>query len=91
MLLCICIGRGLHMLRTTVMLPSSLKNRAQASAFKKGISLGELIRESLENALLQAKNAPRTDPFFEDRHFFDGDVPTDLSANHDEYLHDNIH
>ena len=79
------------MLRTTVMLPSSLKNKAQAFASKKGISVGELIRKSLEDTLLQAKSALPNDPFFEDTHFFTGDIPTDLSANHDEYLYDNIH
>jgi hypothetical protein len=79
------------MLRTTIMLPSSLKNRAQAFAFKKGISVGELIRESLESMLHQAKSERQTDPFFDDTHFFVGDIPTDLSAKHDEYLYDDIH
>ena len=75
------------MLRTTVMLPSNLKNKAQAFASKKGISVGELIRESLEIALLQAKGALCMDPFFEDTHFFTGDIPNDLSANHDKFFH----
>ncbi len=77
--------------RTTIMLPSSLKSRAQQFASKKGISVGELIRESLEQTLLQAKSQKKSDPFFSDLHFFDGDIPTDISANHDEYLYDNIH
>lgn len=76
------------MYRTTIMLPANLKNRAQQFAFKKGISFGELIREALESTLQQAK---KTDPFFDDQHFFDGDIPTDLSAKHDEYLYGDIY
>jgi hypothetical protein len=72
------------------MLPSNLKNRAQAFAAKRGISVGELIRESLEQTLHQAKGQ-RADPFFEDTHFYTGDVPTDFSSQHDDYLHDDIH
>jgi hypothetical protein len=74
------------MQRTTIMLPASLKNRARVFASKKGISVGELIREALEEALSQAKISQRSDPFFDDTHFFDGDIPTNLSAKHDEYL-----
>jgi len=79
------------MFRTTVMLPSSLKNRAQSFASKRGMSVGELIRESLEQTLQQAKDKVCTDPFFSDTHFFTGDIPSDLSAKHDEYLYDSIH
>lgn len=77
--------------RTTVMLPASLKSRARVFASKKGISVGELIRESLEETLHQAKILKKSDSFFEDKNFFNGDVPTDLSAKHDEYLYDDIH
>jgi hypothetical protein len=76
--------------RTTVMLPSSLKTRAQAYASKIGISVGELIRESLEATLHHAKGLQKSDPFFDDIHFFDGDIPSDLSSNLDEYLYGDI-
>jgi hypothetical protein len=72
------------------MLPVSLKNRAQLFALKKGISVGELIREALEETLHQAKITLKSDPFFDDTHFFHGDIPTDLSAKHDEYLYGDI-
>lgn len=75
--------------RTTIMLPSSLKNRAHVFASKLGISIGELIRESLEEKLHQAKTAKKSDPFFDDLNFFDGEIPADLSAKHDEYLKKN--
>jgi hypothetical protein len=77
--------------RTTIMLPASLKNRAKQFALKKGISVGELIREALEATLKQAKTMQKSDPFFDDAHFFDGDIPTDLSAKHDEYLYGDIY
>lgn len=78
------------MQRTTIMLPARLKNRARAFASKRGISVGELIRESLEEKL-ESKMESKSDPFFDDASFFKGNIPTDLSAKHDEYLDDNIH
>lgn len=75
-----------NMFRTTVMLPTNLKKRAQLFASKKGISFGELVRESLEEKLEQAKIAKKSDPFFDDSNFFNGDIPKDLSAKHDAYL-----
>lgn len=75
------------MLRTTIMLPYILKNKALGFASKRGLSLGELIRMSLEQTLLQAKSQQSADPFFDDTNFYSGDIPTDLSAAHDEYLY----
>ena len=43
------------MKRTTIMLPEELKNQAERSAASMGISLGELIRESLEARLKTLK------------------------------------
>jgi hypothetical protein len=70
------------------MLPPNLKNRAQLYASKKGISIGEMIRQALEEKLSQNQ---KTDPFFMDTSFFEGNIPKDLSFNHDEYLYDDIH
>jgi len=42
------------------MLPANLKNRAQLFASKKGISVGELIREALEETLRQVKGKKRS-------------------------------
>lgn len=77
--------------RTTIMLPAGLKNRAQLFATKKGVSVGELIRESLEETLYQAKRKQKSDSFFDDAHFFQGDIPKDLSAKLDEYLYGDIY
>ena len=77
--------------RTTILLPYDLKNKVHAFASKRGISVGELIRESLEEKLHQAKKKQKSDPFFDDLNFFIGDIPTDLAAKHDEYLNDYIY
>ncbi len=74
--------------RTTIMLPPDLKARAERRARDRGISLGELIRQSLATALTAA-GTPRlaSDPLFADDATWDGDTPPDLSAEHDRYLY----
>jgi len=72
------------MKRTTVMLPEALRRRAAFRARQRGISLGELIRDSLDAALPGASYDQ--DPLFEDV-IFDGPAPKDLSAKHDKYLY----
>jgi hypothetical protein len=75
------------MKRTTIMLPESLRRRALFRARQKGVSLGELIRDSLDAALPSLTDEAQADPLFEDV-VFDGPAPADLSANHDRYLYD---
>ena len=70
-----------------ITLPAELKTRAEALAREEGFSLAELIRTLLENRLKAAKPTEQ-DPFFADHETFGGDVPSDLSANHDKYLYD---
>lgn len=77
------------MKRTTILLPPELKHRAERVAHEEGISLAELIRESLE-ARLTHNNSER-DPFFKDHAVFEGDVPSDLSVHHDKYLYDDLY
>jgi hypothetical protein len=73
--------------RTTVMLPSELKNSAQHRAEEMGISLGELIRKLLENELRGTTQERRAaDPLFT-AGIFTGPAPTDLAENHDDYLY----
>ena len=72
------------MKRTTIMLPEALRRRAASRAKQRGISLGELIRTSLDTALPAASEE---DPLFEDV-IFDGPAPRDLAAKHDQYLYD---
>jgi hypothetical protein len=70
------------------MLPLELKEKAMRRARERGISLGEFLRESLELALNSGASKNRKDdPLFADRAVFDGDVPSDLSENHDRYLY----
>ena len=76
------------MKRTTVMLPQDLKMRAVRFANDMGVSLGELIRESLESVLSRSKKKAATDDsLFSDNAVFKGKCPGDLSKNHDYYLY----
>ena len=75
------------MKRTTVMLPAELRRRAFIRARERGVSLGELIRESLDSALPTAAPARADDPLFADSAVFAGKAPKDLSAAHDRYLY----
>lgn len=76
------------MKRTTVMIPEDLKIQAVKHANLAGISLGGFIRKALERAL-EPPNGDKLadDPFFTDRVVFNGETPSDLARNHDEYLY----
>lgn len=77
------------MQRTTVMLPPKLKLQARRQAKKRGVSLSELIRESLETVLDTVEvNQRVSDSLFADEAVFMGDAPSDLSHNHDRYLYE---
>lgn len=75
------------MKRTTIMLPSELKIRALQKANQMGISLAELIRESLETILSDSKEQAINDPLFNDDDIFHDQGPRDLAQNHDRYLY----
>ena len=75
------------MQRTTVMLPAALKDKALRFARKKRVSLGELIRDSLASVLSRSPGDNK-DPLFDDKVFFRGNIPGDLSKNHDKYLYE---
>ena len=68
------------------MLPVDLKQRASSLAERLGISLGELIRRSLEAAINGNSGEIREDPFFADRAVYTGPTPPHLSADHDDFL-----
>lgn len=76
------------MQRTTVMLPQDLKLQAERHARELGVSLGGLIRESLE-AMMRGSDGDRStvDPFFSDNAVYVGEAPRGLSVNHDGYLY----
>ena len=73
--------------RTTIMLPLPLKRRARIQAERMGISLSELIRESLEASLAGRAGEVREDALYGDDAVYDGPAPTDLAAGHDAYLY----
>jgi plasmid stability protein len=75
------------MKRTTVMLPDDLRRRAFVRARERGVSLGELIRESLDAAVPASSPARAVDSLFTDSAVFAGKAPKDLSAAHDGYLY----
>jgi len=75
------------MKRTTIMLPEELHRRATDRARQRGVSLGELIRVSLDATVQPVSYEPGTDPLFEDV-VFDGPAPSDTAKNHDKYLYD---
>jgi hypothetical protein len=72
--------------RTTIMLPEDLKTKAEAIARKKDQSLGEIIREALQD-LIQKENMDAGDSFFCDAAVYSGPAPKDNSINHDDYLY----
>ena len=76
------------MKRTTVMLPPDLKARATRTARERGISFGELLRQSLA-AAVESPAAAYDDPVFADSAVFEGKAPEDLAVEHDGYLYGN--
>ena len=76
------------MKRATVMLPHELKGRARQLAQEMGISLGQLIRKSLEAVLKDEEVlSPRRDPLFSDVGVYQDETPGDISLRHDDYLY----
>jgi hypothetical protein len=74
------------MQRTTIMLPHDLKIRAEEISKKKGVTLGEIIREGLRE-ILNKSEAASGDAFFKDTAVFKGAAPKNLSSSHDDYLY----
>lgn len=74
------------MKRTTIMLPPELKARAMRAARERGISFGELLRQSLR-ATIEGQRSVYDDPLFADSAVFEGETPEDLSTRHDDYLY----
>lgn len=72
--------------RTTILLPPSLHDRALRYAHEKGVSLGQLIRDSLAAALL-GEIPVRGDALLRDKAVYRGAAPKDLAEHHDRYLY----
>jgi hypothetical protein len=77
-------------LRTTVVLPAPLKQRAVARAREQGISFGEFVRRAVEKMLIAPPRGTGrkkiADPFWDNLRIYEGG-PTDLAARHDDYLY----
>lgn len=72
--------------RTTIMLPTELKQKAMRCSRRLGVSFGEFVRLSIQDALA-CKYPETTDSLFEDHAVFEGSSPTDAAENHDELLY----
>jgi hypothetical protein len=70
--------------RTTILLPTDLRRRADREAKALGISLSELIRRRLgADGATDKSPSPR----FFTRLPWTGQGPSDTAANHDDYLY----
>lgn len=70
------------------MLPESLHERALRRAHEKGVSLGQLIRDSLTSALLGERVNEGGDSLLRDKAVYRGAAPKDTAEEHDRYLYD---
>lgn len=75
------------MQRTTITLPRNLKIRASRHAGRLGISVGELIRQSLTAIIYYSTDRAREDSLFADQAIFRGQAPRDLVQCHDQHLY----
>lgn len=74
------------MQRINFLLPHKLKVRATNIAKGMDMSLSEFIRVLIEMCCA-VESASNGDPFFADSHFYEGDIPDDLSVCHGDYLY----
>lgn len=72
--------------RTTIMFPEDLKIKVEEYSRRKGLSMGEIVREAVKD-LLARQNEDQKDSFFSDNTIYKGDTPKELSADHDKYLY----
>jgi predicted transcriptional regulator len=63
-------------------IPADLRRKLEKMASARNISVGEVVRESLEQTVSRAN-----DPLFADDTVFRGNSPTDGATNHDDYLY----
>ena len=73
----------------SIVIPANLKRQATARARREGVSFGEFVRQSIRERLAQQPpKAGKADPLFAQVPVFDGDAPSDVSADPDRYLYD---
>lgn len=87
-LICIGFSAITYMHRTTILLSEELRAKAETAARQRGITLSELIRRLLTAAVHGKKLSSREgDPLFRPRRLMAHPNPSDVAANHDEYLY----
>jgi hypothetical protein len=69
------------MTRMTVELPNPLKSRITRAARQKRMTVGQVVRQTLENALASPARSAKGTMF--DLEVYKGRVPADVSANVD--------
>jgi hypothetical protein len=73
------------MTRMTVELPTPLKSRISRAARQRRMTVGQFVRQSLENAVAAPARSNKGTMF--DLEVFKGKAPADVSANVDAYLY----
>lgn len=68
-----------------ITLTPELQAQIEREAVARGMSVPEFVRETLERAIRQP---PAEDPLFADDAVHRDQGPTDLAAQHDDYLYD---
>ena len=72
---------------TQITLTPDLKVKVEQEADARGMTVAEFVRELLERAISQSRS---DDPMFSDKAVFRDNGPTDLAAEHDEYLYGDV-
>lgn len=75
------------MRRTSILLPSALRNRADRQARRLGISFGELVRRALVALLDEAEAPGARDALFADRAVCSCEIPSGATTHHDAHLY----
>ena len=73
--------------KTTIMLPESLKKRAEVRAGEIQVSLGELVRNALENYLVRQETNWESDPLAAGDYLITAPAPAKVSENIDRYIY----
>jgi hypothetical protein len=73
------------MVDVIVPFPEDLHNRVESAASARGLTLDEFVRQCVVVTIDKGNRA--ADPFLSDKSVYHGDVPSDLSERHDDYLY----
>lgn len=73
------------MVLISVPFPEDLREKAEAAALERGITLDEFVRRCVATTV----NVDREkDPLFADIQVYSGDAVADIAENHDQYLYE---